>query len=195
LQSSVDSAPRYRAMGGCAALQHAGNLRMEEKVRSRIPFVVAALAATVVGGCGSTNTTTTTAKTAPLVPGATEIGTPPPVKSASYRAILAGTTGTPAGAPKGSGLAIISVRAPSSELCWDFSQLKNVASPTAARIYRSLAGGPPLTSGVLFGVPYKASGCVHEPAVFLGLLGAHPQNFYVAIDNVQFPMGAVRGRP
>ncbi len=161
---------------------------------NRIPFVAAALAAIVLGGCGSTKTTTT-AKTVPLAPGATEIGTPPPVKSATYRANLAGTSGTPAGAPNGSGLAIITIKAPGRELCWDFSQLKNVASPTAARIYRSLAGGPPLGSGVPFGASYKASGCVREPAVFLGLLGDHPQNFYVAIDNAQFPKGAVRGRP
>ena len=182
-------------MGGCAALQRPGKLRMENKVRNRIPFVVAALAATVLGGCGSTKTTTTTAKTAPAVPGATEIGTPPAVKSATYRAILAGGTGSPAGAPQGFGIAVISVKAPSGELCWEFSKLKHVASPTAARIYRSLAGGPPLTPGVPLGSSYKTSGCVHEPAVFLGLLGAHPQNFYVAIDNAQFPKGAVRGRP
>jgi CHRD domain len=183
-------------MDGCAALQRAGNSWMEKSVRNRIPFVAAALAAIVLGGCGSTKTTTTTtAKTAPLAPGATEIGTPPPVKSATYRANLAGTTGTPAGAPNGSGVAIITVKAPGRELCWEFLRLKNVASPTAARIYRSLAGGPPLSSGVPFGASYKASGCVSEPAVFLGLLGAHPQNFYVAIDNAQFPKGAVRGRP
>jgi hypothetical protein len=182
-------------MGGCAALQRAGNLRMEEKVRNKIPFVVAALAATMLGGCGSTKTATTTAKTAPVVPGATEIGSPSPVKSVTYRAILAGSTGTPAGAPHGFGVAVITVKAPSSELCWEFSKLKHVTSPTAARIYRSLAGGPPVASGVPLGSSYKASGCVHEPAVFLGLLGDHPQNFYVAIDNAQFPKGAVRGRP
>jgi len=164
-------------------------------MRSRIPIVFVALAVIALAGCGSTKTTTTTAKSAPLVPGATEIGAPPPVKSATYRVNLSGTNGTPAGAPNGSGLAVITVKAPSNELCWNFSQLKNVASPTAARIYRSLAGGPPLGSGVPFGASYAASGCVKEPAVFLGLLGSHPQNFYLAIDNTQFPKGAVRGRP
>jgi hypothetical protein len=169
---------------------------MEEGMRNRIPFVFVALAMIALGGCGSTkNTTTKTAPTPPLAPGATEIGTPPLVKSATYRVNLAGANGAPAGVRNGSGLAVITVKAPSRELCWEFSKLKNVASPTAARIYRSLAGGPPLGSGVPFGASYVASGCVHEPAVFLGLLGKRPQNFYVAVDNARFPNGAVRGRP
>jgi hypothetical protein len=167
---------------------------MGGSVLSRIPFVSAAVVAIALGGCGSTKTTATTAKRT-LAPGATEIGTPPPVKSATYRVNLAGSNGAPAGAPNGSGLAILTVKAPSSELCWEFSKLKNVAAPVAARIYRSLAGGPPLGSGVALGSSYKASSCSREPAIFLGLLGAHPKNFYVAIDNAQFPKGAVRGRP
>jgi hypothetical protein len=163
-------------------------------VRNRVAFFSVTVAALALGGCGSTKTTATTAKR-PLAPGATEIGAPPPVKSATYRVNLAGSTGTPAGAPHGSGLAILTVKAPSSELCWEFSKLKNVAAPVAARIYRSLAGGPPLSSGVSLGASYKTSSCSREPAIFLGLLGAHPKNFYVAIDNAQFPKGAVRGRP
>ena len=90
---------------------------------------------------------------------------------------------------------MISVKAPTLELCWQFSQLKNVASPTAARIYRSLSGGPPQGSGVPLGEGYTPTGCTREPAIFLGLLSEHPQNFFVAIDNAQFPQGAVRGRP
>jgi hypothetical protein len=167
---------------------------MGGSVLSRIPFVSAAVVAIALGGCGSTKTTATTAKRT-LAPGATEIGTPPPVKSATYRVNLAGSNGAPAGAPNGSGLAILTVKAPSSELCWEFSKLKNVATPVAARIYRSLAGGPPLGSGVSLGASYKASACSREPAIFLGLLGAHPTNFYVAIDTARFPKGAVRGRP
>ncbi|HEX4187805.1 MAG TPA: CHRD domain-containing protein [Solirubrobacteraceae bacterium] len=153
-----------------------------------------ALALIVLGGCGSTKSTTTTTTTH-LAPGATEIGTPPPVKSATYRVALAGSTGAPPGAPNGSALAIVTVKAPTHELCWEFSNLKNVSAPTAARIYRSLAGGPPPGSGVPLGSPYKPSGCRAEPAVFLGLLGSHPQNFYLAIDNAGYPKGAVRGRP
>jgi hypothetical protein len=117
------------------------------------------------------------------------------VKSATYRVALTGSTGAPPGAPHASALAILTVKAPTHELCWEFSNLKNVSAPTAARIYRSLAGGPPLGSGVPLGSAYKPSGCLAEPPVFLGLLGAHPKNFYLAIDNAQYPKGAVRGRP
>src|SRR5690348_3049935 len=104
-------------------------------------FVLAGLA---LASCGSSNNaTTTTATTAAKAPpaGATEIGTPPPVKSASYTIALSGATGQPAGAPGASARGVVQIKASSDQLCWQFTGLKNVAAPTRARIYRSLAGG------------------------------------------------------
>lgn len=98
--------------------------------------------------------------------------------------------------PGASALAILAIKAPSLELCWQFSQLKNVTAPTRARIYRSLAGGPGVGGlGVVLGAGYTPEGCDREPEGFLALLGKVPQNFFLSIDNAAFPHGAVRGRP
>jgi hypothetical protein len=117
------------------------------------------------------------------------------VKSVTYRVSLSGTNGSPNGAPNGSALGIVSIKAPTSELCWQFSQLKNIGAPTRVRIYRSLAGGPGVGAGITLGSTYKPASCVHEPPVFLGLLGKSPKNFFLSIDTARFPRGAVRGRP
>ena len=98
----------------------------------------------------------------------------------------------PAGAPGASGIATISVNASTRELCWSFSQLKNVTAPTKARIFRAAAPGS-WQYGFPLGHPYKPSGCIPENPAFLGLLGAYPEEFYVIIDTAHFPVGAVRG--
>jgi hypothetical protein len=159
--------------------------------------VILTLGVVVLAGCGSSKKSTTTSATNAhaLAPGATEIGSPPPVKSVTFRTSLSGAVGSPKGAPGGSARAILSIKAPTTELCWNFSALKNVASPTRARIYRSLSGGPGVGPGVVFAPTYKPAGCTRQAAVFLGLLGKVPENFFVSIDNAQFPHGAVRGRP
>jgi|GEM_PF-6669809 len=167
---------------------------------SRRTNALLALGLLLLAGCGSSKTAGTTSSTQASashanVPGATEIGTPPAVKSVTYRFNLSGANGSPKGAPSASDLATLSINARTLELCWQFAQPKNVASPTRVRIYRSLAGGPGVGAGVTLASPYKSAGCVHEPAVFLGLLGKAPGNFFLSIDNAQFPRGAVRGRP
>jgi hypothetical protein len=89
---------------------------------------------------------------------------------------------------------VISIKASTGELCWTFSQLKNVTSPREAHIHRGLAS----TSGnivIALGGAYKASGCVPgTPRPLLALIGANPQRFYVNIHNAQYPGGAVRGQ-
>ncbi len=150
-------------------------------------------------GCGSTHKSAT--KSAPLPPGVTTFPKLPPVKSVTYGVDLSSATTTavtgvaraPAGARNASGRAVISVNASSNELCWTFSQLKNVGAPTVARIYRAAAPGS-WRYGYPLGHPYKASGCIPENSVFLGLLGAKPQEFYVSIHTARFPGGAVRGQ-
>jgi len=165
-------------------------------MRSRTAAVSLAIVGLAFAGCGSTNKAATTAPatSATLPPGATGIAAPPPVKSVTFSVKLAGANEVPAGAPTGSGVAVISIKASTGELCWTFSQLKNVTAPTEAHIHRGLAS----TSGnivIPLGGAYKASGCVPgAPRPLLGLIGANPQQFYVNIHNAQYPGGAVRGQ-
>ena len=159
-------------------------------MRSRTAFVSLAVVVLAFAGCGGTNKAATTAATSPLPPNVTVYKPPPPLKSATYSTNLAGFKG---GALHGSGLAVISINASSKELCWKFSQLMNVTAPTVARIFRNFRGASG-KHGIPLGSPYKSSGCVPEAAIVLSELLAHPNRFYVAIHDAQFPDGAVHGQ-
>jgi hypothetical protein len=157
-------------------------------MRSRTAFVSLSVIVLALAGCGSTNKAATTAVTSSSLP-SRAAETPQPVKPVTFRVKL-GANGTPAGAPSGSGLAVITIDIFHGQLCWKFSQVKNVTAPTQARVFRSFPGDP----GLPLGRAYRPSGCVLEPRVLLELLGAHPHGFYVGIDSTQFRAGAVRGR-
>jgi hypothetical protein len=96
------------------------------------------------------------------------------------------------GAAKRSAHAIISIEGSTQELCWTFSQLKNVPSPTSAAIVGPLRIGSISTPlGVAGFVP---SGCRSRPAVLLRAMLAEPQHLYVTIENNRHPERGVRGR-
>jgi hypothetical protein len=166
-------------------------------MHSRGVVFLLAVVVSAFAGCGSTKTVVAT--TPGLHPPAGFSPYIPPPKSVTYSISLSGAGGVsgtypaPAGAPNGSGLAVISVNAPRGELCWQFSQLKNVTAPTVARIYR-LAGPTTWRYGYELGRPFKSSGCLPENSGFLGFLGAKPQQLWVSIQTAQFPGGAVRGQ-
>ena len=159
----------------------------------RSTTVLFSLAAVVLtsAGCGNAKSAATTAPPPTTATTATTATEPAqqPVTSATYRVTLAGFKG---GAPNGSGLAVISINASSSELCWRFSRLKNVTAPTVARLYQSFPGASG-RNGYHLGGAYKSSGCVALPSDVLGLIEARAQVFYVNIHDAQFPGGAVRG--
>jgi hypothetical protein len=164
-------------------------------------IVALAIGVLALAGCGSTKKATSSvpASTGPttttaLPPGAVGISHPPaPAKPRTYRVKLAGSNEVPAGAPAGSGLAVISIKA-KGELCWKFSTLTGVAAPTAAHIHR----GPSGTAGpvvIPLGAAYKASGCVQGTAPqLLALIEANPKRFYVNVHNAKYPDGAVRAQ-
>jgi hypothetical protein len=106
---------------------------------------------------------------------------------------LTGGAETPAGAPGGSGIAVISIKPP-SEVCWHFSALKNVSAPTAAHIHH----GPPGTAGPIeipFDGTYKPAGCIKGIAPpLLAIIELNPQRFYVNVHNAKYPGGAVRAQ-
>jgi hypothetical protein len=153
---------------------------------SRAGLVSFAVVVLAFAGCGSTKQAATTAVTSPVLKRATRTeGTHPPIKSVSYSIKLASTGG--GGAPRSAHVQI-SISAPTKELCWNFSQLKNVTAPAEASIVgKSRMGisrtplGPPQT------------GCYREPGTLLGVLEAEPKSFYVSIENEKYPSGAVSG--
>jgi hypothetical protein len=120
--------------------------------------------------------------------------------NASYHVVLNGKrqkqfAGAPAlkrGSPNGSALAVVTTNASTHELCWEFSRLKNVSSPTVARLFRNVPGGTG-NGGFDLGRRYKSSGCVHLEAPTLGLIGEKPGQFWLNIHNARYPLGAVRG--
>jgi CHRD domain len=152
---------------------------------------VLGLAAT---GCGGTKTVATTA---PLPPGVKRYVPAPAPKQISYSVSLAPTKGVPpglpAGAPNASGLLAISLEPSRGELCWRFSELKNVPTPTVAHLFEYEQGGSG-EGGFPLGRRYTPAGCVHKIFAVFTLLEAHPERFWVSIHSAKFPAGAVRGQ-
>jgi hypothetical protein len=150
----------------------------------------------VLAGCGSSNTATSTS-TLPKVPGVTPYTPPPPAKQISYSVSLGSAKGVPVGAPAGapnaSGLVAISINPATRELCWRFTELKNVPKPTAARLYQYVPGGTG-EGGLPLGRTYTPSGCLVRNVTVYAVLEAHPERFYVSLHSAKFPAGAVRGQ-
>jgi len=162
-------------------------------MRSRPTVSVSVVSLTIVAlalaGCG------TEAKTVTVNPPYVHNHAPPPAPtSVTYTVPIGpeGSEGTPPGQPGASGTATISVNASTDELCWKISNLAHVTKPTVARIYRF---APPRGSGAhgfkLY-PHYRSSGCVPENLIFLGLLGAQPQEFWLSIHTAKYPAGAAR---
>jgi hypothetical protein len=154
--------------------------------RLTVPVAIVVLA---LSGCGGAGKPASSAATGPTPPSVTPPQQLPPAKAASYNVTLAGFT---EGSPNGSGHALITINAATDELCWQFSQLKNVTAPTVARIYRSYPGSSG-RYGLPLGSHYKSSGCVHETSRTLRTVEANPGVIYLSIHDAQFPDGAVRG--
>jgi hypothetical protein len=172
-------------------------MRSKTTFRSRAAFGSLALAVLALASCGgSTKTVTST----PLPPGVSRAPEEPKPINASFRSTLNGKrvkqfAGVPAftrGSPNASALAVVTTNASTNQLCWEISQLKNVSSPTVARLFRNFPGATG-RGGWDLGRRYKPSGCIHLPAVTLGLIGAKPGQFWLNIHNARYPFGAVRG--
>jgi hypothetical protein len=156
-------------------------------------LVIAVLAC---AGCGGSTKTVTIAPTRSLPPGVTAYTPLPAPRSVTYSINLISAAGVPpsvpAGAPHGSGLAVITIDAFTDELCWRFS-LRNVVAPTDARTYEHTGRENGLGGERLDGA-YKPSGCVHKPAFVLSQYEERPQEFWLSIHTAKYPAGAVRGQ-
>jgi len=174
-------------------------LQATPQVTGRIALVCTAVVALALAGCGGSEKAATTATTSSRrPPGDTPLPVRKPVTSTTYTLELSGTNGVsgefpaPPGASNGSGLAVISINAPTSQLCWKFSQLRNVPAPTFASFYFRPGGEFSWSLGRALGRTYKSSGCVPREVAVLRRIEEYPMRWYVSIHNHQFPGGAVR---
>jgi hypothetical protein len=162
---------------------------MELSMPGGTAFVALAMLALGFAGCGSTPTPGSSLPG----PGVTIHKPLPPVQSITWNVELSGVSEGFSGASNGSAFAVVGIKASTLEICWQFSNLKNVTAPTAAYIYRrvSIFSGK---GGRRLAVPYSSSGCTHWPEIALRLLGAKPKQFWLSIHTARFPGGAVRGQ-
>jgi hypothetical protein len=138
-------------------------------------------AALVLAGCGSTKKSPTAASTSSsTTQSTTSTATAPATGAVGYEVRLTGSGGA-------SALANLDVKASDGQLCWRFSQLKNVtishsvALPSIAVIQLLHQSRPRL----VLGIPYKSSGCIEGTLEFLTNLATNPHRFRIGIFNTQ----------
>ncbi len=144
----------------------------------------AALATAVaLAACGGSS------PSAPAASAASGGATSPPL--AIYRATLTGN-GSPAGAPLGSGFAIVALH-PGQLLCWRFAHLHGFTVATHAWIY---AGAQPRGGAIRVssGPRLHHRGCTRLTTTTAKSIASRPSGYSVAVDSVRYPGGAVRGR-
>jgi hypothetical protein len=111
-------------------------------------------------------------------------------KTVKLEAKLAGKNEVPK-ADGGSGEASIQITG--TKVCWQFTNLKNVAGATASHIHKGAAGvsGPVV---VPLGASFKKTGCTTAPASMAKAILAKPSAYYVNVHTPKFPNGAARGQ-
>jgi hypothetical protein len=176
-------------------------------MRSRLLIPSLAVVLIGVAGCGSSSSSssstsasapsTTTAST-PASTGTTTNSAVAKVKKAlsrTYAVKMTGAAETPAGAPSGTAKAVVTLSTKTGKVCWTFTSLSGVSTPTAAHIHVGAAGTSgnivvPLSTGATF----LTKGCVPASAALISAIAANPHGYYVNIHNMQYPGGAVRAQ-
>jgi hypothetical protein len=162
-------------------------------MRNRITLVALAVTALAFAGCGSSSSSSTNSSSSPSsAPATTPAAANATVKAHVYTVSMKGSNEVPKGAPNGSATAVITIKT-SNQVCWAFTNLKNVTAPKVDHIHKGPAGA----SGSIvipLGAAYKASGCVPASATLLSQIESNPSGFYVNIHNVAYPQGVVRGQ-
>jgi CHRD domain len=97
------------------------------------------------------------------------------------------------GDPNGTGLVVLHLSTAKKTACWQFSNVRGIAKPTAAHIHKGRKG----TSGpvvIPFGTTYKAKGCQKAAKRLIEAIETNPNRYYVNIHNAKYPAGAIRGQ-
>ena len=111
-----------------------------------------------------------------------------------YRSVLTGTAEKPAGAPNGTGAAVIAFHG-SSLVCWRFAHLHGFINATVAHIEIGAKGKSgsvvvPLSTGPRL----HHQGCAPISPALVRTIEDKPTDYYVNIHSVQYLRGAVRGQ-
>lgn len=148
-------------------------------MRSKTGAALAALTSTALIGAASPNLSGVTTYTVPLS-GAAE----------SNIAHPSGGTGD----LNSSGSVTLAVNPANKKVCYDF-KLSGAATPLMAHIHQGppLANGPPVVT-LFTGPGAKLDGCVTWLHNQLAQIVGNPANFYVDIDTIEYPDGALRGQ-
>ena len=98
------------------------------------------------------------------------------------------------GDPDGTGLFKFQIDAQQNRLCYELSA-SSIATPTAAQIH---SGGKGATGPSLINLQPPTFGmskeCVSVDSDRLADLIKNPANYYVSVQNAEFPQGAIRGQ-
>jgi len=161
-------------------------------MRNRTGFACLLIIALGFAGCGSSGKTTSTGPTGSSAGhGATTKPVFQPVKSVTYTVKL-GPDGSGAAAAKASGLAVVSIKGGTDEICWSFSDIKNVIDPVEATIQGDLHVG--IISSPLGPRKVIPSGCRLRSALLLRLLEDNVGRLYVNVRSLHHTEGGLRGR-
>lgn len=113
--------------------------------------------------------------------------------TAIYKIALSGHGETPTGAPHGRGEAIIAFHGP-SVVCWRFAHLHGFTNATFAHIQRGAARASGRIVVSSTGPRLHHEGCTTVSRAVSRAIIVAPNHYYVNIDSLRYPAGAVRGQ-
>jgi hypothetical protein len=104
------------------------------------------------------------------------------------------------GDPDGTATGHITVNVGQNRVCWEFTNVTNIAAPHRSHIHKAAAG---TNGGIVVdffnmpvGTPGPLSGCttaVLSRELLIDII-QHPSDYYLNLHNEPFPAGAIRGQ-
>lgn len=161
------------------------------------PLVVVSIVAGALGvaACGSSSKTSAPTPSTPASASTSSTTSSGAVASRTYSVKMTGSVETPAGAPHGTGDAVVTIRAKTSQVCWTFTNLAGFTHPAAAHIHHGAAGvAGPIVVPLSTGAHFLTKGCVHASASLIQAIEKAPSAYYVNVHSKSYPDGAVRAQ-
>ena len=163
----------------------------DREMLMRLTVIVSTLAtlALVLGisGCGSSSSSTKATSAGPATSKASR-------PARIYHLSLTGKSETPAGAPSGTGAAVIAIHG-SSTVCWRFAHLHGFTHATFAHLHTGARGkSGNIVVALSTGPALSHKGCVPVKPALIKKIEHNPGGYYVNIHSTKYPSGAVRAQ-